>query len=181
MSNLPKLSDAEVAQMDQDYANGLRSLMRVDRFIPSASELLRSKCRMNNTYFVSYTDNGDHFGQHRLPHGNLHPYEEDTGFPLFMRGPGIPEGQTRTQLAGNHDIAPTLARMEGASVPAFVDARSLLSLAKNPSTAWSRAAVLSERETNSGTRDHYERRLNTLYACAGQEGPGSCRATENSP
>jgi N-acetylglucosamine-6-sulfatase len=148
VSDLPQLTEEEVAQMDQDYRNGLRSLMRVDRFIQRASDLLRSKGEMGNTYFVFYTDNGDHFGQHRLTHGKLQPYEEDTNFPLIIRGPGIPQGETRTKLVGNHDIAPTLASMGGASVPAFVDGRSFLSLAQNPSTIWPRTAILSERETN---------------------------------
>jgi N-acetylglucosamine-6-sulfatase len=148
VSNLPRLSDAEVDQMDQDYANGLRSLMRVDRFIREASDLLRSKGEMGNTYFVFYADNGDHFGQHRLPHGKLQPYKEDTNFPLIVRGPGIPHGAKIGKLVGNHDIAPTLARMGEASVPAFVDGRSFLSLAKDPSTTWPRTAILSEKEIN---------------------------------
>jgi hypothetical protein len=44
--------------------------------------------------------------------------------------------------------APTLARMGGASVPAFVDGRSFLSLAKDPNTTWPRTAILSEKEIN---------------------------------
>jgi N-acetylglucosamine-6-sulfatase len=149
VSDLPKLPEKKVAQMDQDYANGLRSLMRVDRFIRKASDMLRSKGEMGNTYFVFYTDNGDHFGQHRLTHGKLQPYQEDTNFPLIVRGPGIPHGETNGDLIGNHDIAPTLARMGGASVPALVDGRSFLPLAKDPASTWARTALLSERETDA--------------------------------
>ena len=29
--------------------------------------------------------------------------------------------------------------------------------------------------------DYYEARLDALYACSGQEGPGSCRAAEDAP
>jgi N-acetylglucosamine-6-sulfatase len=149
VSDLPRLSNAEVSQLDQDYRNGLRSLMRVDRFIGNASDLLRRKDEMGNTYFVFYTDNGSHFGQHRFPHGKLQPYKEDTNFPLIMRGPGVPHGVSTGKPLGNHDIAPTLARIGGANVPSFVDGRSFLRLAKNPTTAtWSRTAVLSEKETN---------------------------------
>jgi N-acetylglucosamine-6-sulfatase len=148
VSKLAKLSESGVAQMDQDYANGLRSLMRVDRFIREASDLLRSKGQMGNTYFLFYTDNGDHFGQHRLPHGKLQPYQEDTNFPLIVRGPGIAQGETNGDLTGNHDIAPTLASMGGASVPAFVDGRSFLPIAQDPTAPWSRTALLSERETD---------------------------------
>ena len=54
--------------------------MRVDRFIENASELLRREGEMDNTYFVFYTDNGVHLGQHRFMPGKLQPYEEDITF-----------------------------------------------------------------------------------------------------
>jgi N-acetylglucosamine-6-sulfatase len=149
VQNLAPLSDEDTARMDQNYADGLRSLMRVDRFIGNASSLLKSKAEMSNTYFVFYSDNGSHFGQHRLSHGKLMPYEEDTNFPLVVSGPGIPGGQVREQLAGSHDIAPTLARMGGATVPSFVDGRSILPIARNGDSAWPRTAVLSERKIDN--------------------------------
>ena len=145
----PKLSGSEISELDRDYRNGLRSLMRVDRFVGNASDLLRRKGEMDETYFVFYTDNGAHFGQHRFGHGKLQPYEEDVNFPLIVRGPGIPHGAKSGTLVGNHDIAPTLARIGGASIPAFVDGRSFLTLAKDPNAPWTRTAILSERETNN--------------------------------
>ena len=146
---LSKLSNSEISELDRDYRNGLRSLMRVDRFIGDASDLLRRKGEMDDTYFVFYTDNGAHFGQHRFGHGKLQPYEEDTNFPLIVRGPGIPHGVTNGDLVGNHDIAPTLAQIGGANNPNFVDGRSFLRLAKDPNAPWTRTAILSERETNT--------------------------------
>jgi N-acetylglucosamine-6-sulfatase len=234
VSDLPPLSDAEVAELDKEYRRGLRSLMRVDRFIGSASDLLRRKGEMDNTYFVFYTDNGAHFGQHRFGHGKLQPYKEDTNFPLIVRGPGIEGGVKNGELVGNHDIAPTLARMGGTSFPDFVDGRSFLALAKDPTTTpWTRTAIFSERENDNAppnkwsmlrmvgqvytrheggareyydlkqdsdqvhnalgggdttylppdasTLDYYEQRLNALYACSGQTGPGSCREAEDAP
>jgi N-acetylglucosamine-6-sulfatase len=145
---LPKLSSSDVSQLDQDYREGLRSLMRVDRFIGDASTLLKREGEMDNTYFVFYTDNGTFFGQHRIGQGKLQPYEEDTGFPLIVRGPGIPHGARVGKLVGNHDIAPTLASMGGASIPTFVDGRSALPIAKAPSAPWPRTAILSEREND---------------------------------
>jgi N-acetylglucosamine-6-sulfatase len=150
VSDLPPLSSSRVAELDKEYRRGLRSLMRVDRFIGRASDMLRRKGEMDNTYFVFYTDNGAHFGQHRFGHGKLQPYQEDTNFPLIVRGPGLEKrGVKSGQLVGSHDIAPTLARMGGANVPAFVDGRSFLRLAKDPTTDWPRTAVLSERETDN--------------------------------
>jgi N-acetylglucosamine-6-sulfatase len=145
---LPKLSNSDISELDSGYRQGLRSLMRVDRFIGNASDLLRRKGEMGNTYFVFYTDNGAHFGQHRFMHGKLQPYEEDVNFPLIVRGPGIPHGVVKPELVGTHDIAPTLAEMGGATVPAFVDGRSFLPLATGTTASWPRTAILSERETD---------------------------------
>jgi arylsulfatase A-like enzyme len=148
--NQPRLSKKKVSRLDQDYRNGLRSLMRVDRFIANATDLLRRRGELDDTYFVFYTDNGAHFGQHRFGHGKLQPYEEDVNFPLIVRGPGIRPGTVNTELVGNHDVAPTIAEMAGATAPPFVDGRSFLGLAKNPATTpWPRTAILSERETDS--------------------------------
>src|SRR5215212_932664 len=231
----PKLSSSEISELDTAYGNGLRSLMRVDRFIQEASELLRREGEMDETYFVFYTDNGVHLGQHRLMPGKLEPYEEDVNFPLIVRGPGIPHGVVKSELVGNHDIAPTLAGMGGANVPAFVDGRSFLPLTTGTTTVWPRTAILSEREENaeppnswdmlrmrskvfirhengkreyydlaadpyelhnafkpddpnktppapeSSSREYYEQRLNALYNCEGQRGPGSCGEAENAP
>ena len=154
--NLPEVSSSDISQLDQDYRNGLRSLMRVDRFIGDVSTLLTRKGEMNNTYFVFYTDNGAHFGQHRLKHGKLHPYEEDTGFPLIVRGPGIDHGVKSGKLVGNHDIAPTLADMGDASIPAFVDGRSFLPLAQDPTIAWTRTAILSEKADNEVSPNRWD-------------------------
>jgi len=142
---LPRLLDDEVQQMDVDYRNGLRSLGRVDRFIRDASDLLRRHGEFDDTFFVFYSDNGNHFGQHRLPHGKLQPYEQDINFPLIISGPGIPGGTVRQELVGNHDIAPTLAAMAGATVPDFVDGRNVLPLARGevPEGQWPRTAILS--------------------------------------
>ena len=145
---MTKLSQDQIGDLDSQYRRGLRSLQRVDRFIANASDILRRHNEMDNTYFVFYTDNGAHFGQHRLRHGKLQPYEEDINFPLIVRGPGIPRGAVRNGLVGNHDIAPTLADMGNAPTPDFVDGRSVLSLAKGEVTTWPRTAILSERETN---------------------------------
>ena len=231
----PKLSSSDISEIDTAYRNGLRSLMRVDRFIEKASELLRREGEMDNTYFVFYTDNGVHFGQHRFMLGKLEPYEEDTTFPLIVRGPGIPHGVIKSELVGNHDIAPTLADMGGADVPAFVDGRSFLRLAQDTNTVWPRTAILSERARSteppntwdmlrmrdkvytrhengekeyydlatdpyqlhnafqpddpnktppapdSATREYYEQRLDALYECEGQRGPGSCGEAEDAP
>lgn len=73
-----------------------------------------------------------------------------------MRGPGIPRGAVNTGLVGNHDVAPTFADMAGADAPGFVDGRSFLDLAKDPSSPWPRTAVLSERETDDKAPNRWD-------------------------
>ncbi len=141
-----KLGAREVSDLDSQYRQGLRSLQRVDRFIADASDILRRSGEMDDTYFVFYTDNGAHFGQHRLGHGKLQPYEEDIGFPLIVRGPDVRRGELEAGLVGNHDIAPTIADMADVEAPAFVDGRSVMPLATTAATAWPRTAILSIRE-----------------------------------
>ena len=139
------LTAREISDLDSQYREGLRSLQRADRFIGNASDILRRSDEMDNTYFVFYTDNGAHFGQHRLTHGKLQPYEEDINFPLIVRGPDVRRNVVETGLVGNHDIAPTIADMANVQAPAFVDGRSVMPLAAG-ATAWPRTAILSIRE-----------------------------------
>ena len=129
------LTGAQISDLDSQYRQGLRSLQRVDRFIGNASDIVRRSGEMDNTYFVFYTDNGAHFGQHRFTHGKLQPYEEDINFPLIVRGPDVRRGVVETGLVGNHDIAPTMADMANATPPPFVDGRSVMPLATGQQTA----------------------------------------------
>ena len=117
-----------VQQNDCEYVRQLRNLQTVDRFVKEATDYLATQGELSNTYVVYYSDNGNHWGEHRLDFGKLAPYETDTGFPLMIRGPNIPAGTASNKLVGNQDIAPTFARVAGVSPPAFVDGRSFLRL-----------------------------------------------------
>lgn len=82
------------------------------------------------------SDNGFHMGEHRLNAGKQTAYEEDIRVPLIVRGPRVLAGQVLGHLTGNIDLAPTFAELGGASIPDFVDGRSLVSLLRdNPPSA----------------------------------------------
>jgi arylsulfatase A-like enzyme len=84
---------------------------------------------LENTYVIFTSDNGYHLGQHRMPAGKGTPYEEDINVPFMIRGPQIPTGiRLDGFLAGNVDIAPTLAELAGVEPPATVEGRSLVPL-----------------------------------------------------
>ncbi len=78
--------------------------------------------------------------------GKGEPYEEDTIVPFIIRGPGIPAGQAlQGYLAGNTDVAPTIAELAGVIPPSFVDGRSLVPLwsaDRPPETDWRQGYLL---------------------------------------
>jgi hypothetical protein len=106
---------------------------------------LQDTGELSNTYLFFTSDNGYHYGHHRLyPAKKQTPYEEDIGVPLMVRGPGVPTQEVRQQLVLNNDFAPTIAELAGASTPAFVDGRSFAPLLTNsPPSSW-RSAFLAE-------------------------------------
>lgn len=46
--------------------------------------------------------------------GKLTPYEEDVRVPLYVRGPGVPQGLVLPHLVTNTDLTPTWLELAGA-------------------------------------------------------------------
>lgn len=144
------LTDKEIADVDTEYRNRLRSLMAVDEAIENVYNTLKSAGQLDNTYIFFASDNGYHLGNHRLPGGKQTPYEEDIHVPLFVRGPGIPAGKTIDHLVGNVDLAATWAELAGAKAAEFEDGRSLAPLWRSnppPIAQWRQAYLIQ----NGGT------------------------------
>jgi N-acetylglucosamine-6-sulfatase len=145
ISSKPLLTQSEINGIDDDYRNRLRSLQAVDEAIAGLVSALSSTGRLANTYIFFASDNGYHMGEHRLLPGKYTPYETDIHVPLIVRGPGVPAGVTRTQYAGNLDLAETFADLAGVAPLSFSDGRSLKGLLQTPPTsAWRQAFMLEE-------------------------------------
>ena len=52
-------------------------------------------------------DNGQHFGDHRIPAGKRQAFESDVLVPFLIRGPGIPKGSSSSQVVQSVDLGPT--------------------------------------------------------------------------
>ncbi|CAA9384787.1 MAG: Putative sulfatase, partial [uncultured Rubrobacteraceae bacterium] len=124
----PPLSPDQVAYMEEINRKRLQSMMAVDDMVGDLFDSLRETGELDNTYVFFASDNGFHLGQHRLGAGKWTAYEEDIRVPLMVRGPGVPEGEKRSQMVLNNDLAPTFADLAGARTPKFVDGRSLVPL-----------------------------------------------------
>lgn len=143
---LPPLYPEQVAVMDAEYRARLQTLQAVDEMVARLIAVLEDTDHLRDTYVIFTSDNGYHLGQHRLPAGKTTAYEEDIHVPFIVRGPSIPAGRrVEGFLAGNVDLAPTLAELAGADLPDFVEGRSLLALLRGDSvdaTTWRQAFLL---------------------------------------
>jgi N-acetylglucosamine-6-sulfatase len=160
VQSYPRLTQTQIDKLRQEYRDRLRSMLPVEDLLEQTIATLQETGELDNTYIFFTSDNGFHLGNHRLaPGGKRTPYEEDIKVPLMVRGPGVPAGAVRQQLVVNTDLAPTLADLAGASIPAFVDGRSFAPLlTTTPPSSW-RTAFLQEgwgeesaTPTNTGVR-----------------------------
>ncbi|HEX4952787.1 MAG TPA: sulfatase-like hydrolase/transferase [Thermoanaerobaculia bacterium] len=96
------------------------------------SEIGRFLARLPaDTVVVVVGDHGEMLGDHgELTHGlTLGPGARRV--PLLLAGPGLPAGTRRDCLVRTADVAPTLLALAGATIPAGLEGRSLLSLARD--------------------------------------------------
>jgi N-acetylglucosamine-6-sulfatase len=140
------LTSSEIDYIDNLYRNRLRSMLAVDDLIGRVVESLQYSRKLSNTYIVFTSDNGWVMGEHRRFRGKWSAYEEDIRVPLIVRGPGVPLGTKRSHMVLNNDFAPTFAQLGRASVPSFVDGRSIVPLLRSgpPSPSNWRSAFLEE-------------------------------------
>jgi N-acetylglucosamine-6-sulfatase len=141
----PRLASTEVHKLMTLYRNRLRALQSVDEMVKRLVHALRDTGELPHTYLVFTSDNGIHLGEHRLQK-KATTYEEAIRIPLLIRGPGVPQGATRSQMVLNNDLAPTFADLNSAKVPSFVDGRSLKPLLSvNPPISWRSAFLIEHR------------------------------------
>lgn len=139
--SLPRVDREARRKLEAAHRSRLESLLAVDDAVGSIVEELRRRNELRNTLLVFTSDHGYLLGEHRLT-AKSQLYEEAVQAPLIMRGPGIPAGKRRAQLAGNVDLAPTIIDVAGATPERVMDGRSLLPLARRRSAGAGRDLLL---------------------------------------
>jgi arylsulfatase A-like enzyme len=123
--------------LDEQYRRRLQSLLAVDDLVETIVAELSRRRRLDGAYVFFTSDNGFFQGEHRILQGKAAAYEESVRVPLIVRGPGVPAGARRPHLVANIDVAPTLAEIAGATLPADrVDGLSLVPLLGREPPAW---------------------------------------------
>jgi N-acetylglucosamine-6-sulfatase len=136
------ISAARATAIQEGYRQRLESLLAVDDAIESILGGLRAVGELDDTVILFTSDNGFFHGEHRVPMGKLLAYEPSIRLPLYMRGPGVPEGGVRRQLVTNADLAPTILDAADARAGRVQDGRSLFGLLNDPGAQWGRELLL---------------------------------------
>jgi arylsulfatase A-like enzyme len=160
---LPGLSDAKKARIDDNQEKQAETLQALDDLVAEVVGKLRDKGVMDNTYVFFTSDNGVHRGEHRIPGDKGRPYEEDVHIPLLVRGPGVAAGHRAHKLALNTYYLPTFTDLACTSsspcntqnwtyVP---DGRAIRPVLKGIATTWRSTILLEAHQMNASSIPSY--------------------------
>jgi N-acetylglucosamine-6-sulfatase len=135
ISNKPLLTEEEAAQIENIRRRQLQTLVSLDRSIGEIMKKLEESGELDNTVVMFISDNGKHWGEHRMDTKST-AYEESVKVPFALRYPRlVPEAFTEDRLVANIDIAPTIYELSETRIPETVDGMSLVSLLQG-NTEW---------------------------------------------
>ena len=146
--NDPLLDSSRIAELTTLNRQRRESLLAVDDLVEDVVQALAANGVLDETLIVFTSDNGFLLGEHRQE-GKIRAYEESQRVPLLVRGPGFGRGSTLDQLVVDVDIVPTVVEHTGVSARRVMDGRSLLALARQPSSG-DRRVVLFELARGPG-------------------------------
>ena len=144
---LPRLTQKAISDLDQKHRQRQRQMLAVEDLVQTILTALSETGRLESTYLFFTSDNGVHFGEHRMTQDSIGAtkgrlYDTDIKVPLVVRGPGVPEGATRDQLVSMIDLLPTILDITGLSAPDYVDGRSFRTLLQPVPERWPRRGLL---------------------------------------
>lgn len=128
IANRSLLSDEDVVKIENIRRRQILTLTSLDRSIAEIMAKLEESGEMDNTVVIFISDNGKHWGEHRLDSKNT-AYEESIKVPFAIRYPPlVPTPYLEDGLVANIDIAPTLYELSETKIPDKVNGVSLVSL-----------------------------------------------------
>ncbi|MEE2674673.1 MAG: sulfatase [Myxococcota bacterium] len=144
LKDVPRLDQRAERLLHLRYRRHLETLQAVDELVRDVVATLEATGLLDQTFIFFTTDNGHHFGEHRIAEGKATPFEESIRFPLIVRGPGVAPDRVLEQLASNVDIHPPLLDLSGLAADPRVDGASLLPLLRDSADAqdWRTAVVI---------------------------------------
>ncbi|MFY9230284.1 MAG: sulfatase [Candidatus Nanopelagicales bacterium] len=144
LKSQPKLGPKQQSNLDLLWTRRLESAESMADSFHAIMAQLETTGHLDDTLVIITSDNGYHVGSHRIPSGKHTPYREDSVVPAIFIGPGIAKGVTIDAMTSTIDLAPTIAAIQGAATPTWLDGRNLMPLLLDPENAPWRTGVLTE-------------------------------------
>jgi arylsulfatase A-like enzyme len=144
ISRFAPMTPEQIARTTKNYRCRGESLLAIDEGVKRIVAALRASGELRDTLLIYTSDNGFFHGEHRIGSGKNRVYEEAVRVPLLIRGPGIPRGVEVADIAGNADIAATIAAAAGARPDHPLDGRSLLGFAEHPERLHGRELLIEQ-------------------------------------
>lgn len=130
ISNMAVLSGEDITSIDNTRRRQILTLTALDRTMPDIINKLAETGRLDNTVIFFISDNGKHWGEHRLDSKST-AYEESVKVPFAIRYPPlIPTAFIDDKhLVANIDIAPTIYELSETKIP-VMDGSSMVAILK---------------------------------------------------
>ena len=109
------MTPGQISDVTRKRRCAWESLLAVDESIGSIIEQLKKSGEKRTTYIFFTSDNGFLRGEHRIKNNKRFLYEESARVPFIARGPGIPRGETSSDVVSNADVVPTFMGLSGAT------------------------------------------------------------------
>jgi N-acetylglucosamine-6-sulfatase len=124
--NKPLFTAAQLAVFNDQRVLTTRDMLAINDGVARVLNALSATGRLDRTIVVLTSDNGRHFGEHRLENKG-HVYEESVRVPFLVRWPGL-AGRTERGAISLCDLTPTLCAHAGANTAGMdgLDLRQLL-------------------------------------------------------
>ncbi|HKI53741.1 MAG TPA: sulfatase-like hydrolase/transferase, partial [Anaerolineales bacterium] len=128
IANKPMIDEDGATHIDNTRRRQLLTLISLDRSIGAIMEKLKETGELDNTVVIFLSDNGKHWGEHRMDTKST-AYEEVVKVPFAMRYPAlISTPYIEDGLVANIDIAPTIYDLSETRMPDVIDGLSLVNL-----------------------------------------------------
>jgi len=111
----------DVPLMRRDWYAYHRSVEVVDQRVGVILDQLRAEGVLDNTIVMFFADHG-----RPMPWGKQWLSVEGLQVPLIMCGPGVGKGSVESRLVSLVDLAPSMLKLAGLTVPAWMEGRPIL-------------------------------------------------------
>jgi arylsulfatase A-like enzyme len=133
IQQLTAFSDRVLESMRRSQRLRLRELLGLDDTIAAVVELLRSQGTLDDTLIIFTSDNGEFWGEHRIPPGSKNmPYDPAVLVPCIVRGPGFPHTTIHQPVHMSMDLTATCVERARATAGRTLDGVSLAEVVRHP-------------------------------------------------